>query len=83
MKSLTVDKKFIMICELLLPLVFPKNWNYEANIQEFTRRFIGELVEDYMICNTIERAIVRLPIADIHILLQNYDMFKTYVLETE
>ena len=83
MKSLTVDKKFIMICELLLPLVFPKNWNYEANIQEFTRRFIGELVEDYMIYNTIKRAIVRLPVDDIHILLQNYDMFKTYVLETE
>ena len=82
MKSLTVDKKFIMTCELVLPLVFPKNQNYKAHILELTVPFVRELVENELLVNSIIRRLVRLPIADIHILLQSYDMFKTYVLET-
>ena len=62
--------------------MFVKNQSCGEVIETFTLIFVKELIEDETFVNRVIRRLVRLPNADIHILLQNYDLFKTYVLET-
>ena len=83
MKSLTVDKKFIMTSDFVLPLVQEKNYNLRAHFQEFFLIFVKELIQNEGLVDRIIRRLARLSISDIHIILQSYNAFETYVLETE
>ena len=75
--QLTIDQKFVMTTNVILPAIIPDNPNYKDQVGTVLYEFVAQLVGPQ--APKITGMLIDLPINDIQLILQNYDLFKTRV----
>ena len=76
-QQLTIDQKFVMTTNVIFPAVIPDNPNYKDQVGTVLYEFVAQLVGPQ--APKITGMLIDLPINDIQLILQNYDLFKTRV----
>ena len=76
-QQLTIDQKFVMTTNVILPAIIPDNPNYKDQVGTVLYEFVAQLVGSQ--APKITGMLIDLPINDIQLILQNYDLFKTRV----
>jgi len=76
-QSLSLDQKFVMTTTVILPAIIPDNPNYKDQVGTVLYEFVAQLVGPQ--APKITGMLIDLPINDIQLILQNYDLFKTRV----
>merc|ERR1712173_539736 len=76
-QQLTLDQKYIMTANQILPAVVPENPNYKDQVGTVLYEFVSQLVGQK--APKITGMLIDLPINDIQLIMQNYDLFKTRV----
>ena len=76
-QQLTMDQRFIMTCNQILPAIVAENPNYKDQVGTVLYEFVNQLVGPQ--APKITGMLIDLPIADIQLIMQNYDLFKTRV----
>lgn len=76
-QSLTLDQKFVMTTNVILPAIIVDNPNYKDQVGTVLYEFVAQLVGPQ--APKITGMLIDLPINDIQLILQNYDLFKTRV----
>ena len=76
-QQLTMDQRFIMTCNQILPAIVSENPNYKDQVGTVLYEFVNQLVGPK--APKITGMLIDLPIADIQLIMQNYDLFKTRV----
>ena len=76
-QALSIDQKFVMTTTVILPAIIPDNPNYKDQVGTVLYEFVAQLVGPQ--APKITGMLIDLPINDIQLILQNYDLFKTRV----
>jgi hypothetical protein len=76
-QQLTIDQKYIMTTNAILPAIVPENPNYKDQVGTVLYEFVNQLVGPK--APKITGMLIDLPINDIQLIMQNYDLFKTRV----
>ena len=75
--QLTIDQKFVMTTNVILPAIIPDNPNYKDQVGTVLYEFVNQLVG--LKAPKITGMLIDLPINDIQLIMQNYELFKTRV----
>ena len=76
-QQLTIDQRYIMTANQILPAIVPENPNYKDQVGTVLYEFVNQLVGQK--APKITGMLIDLPINDIQLIMQNYDLFKTRV----
>ena len=76
-QQITLDQKYIMTTNQILPAIVPENPNYKDQVGTVLYEFVNQLVGQK--APKITGMLIDLPINDIQLIMQNYDLFKTRV----
>ena len=76
-QQLTIDQRYVMTTNVIQPAIIPENPNYKEQVGTVLYEFVAQLVGPR--APKITGMLIDLPINDIQLILQNYDLFKTRV----
>ena len=74
---MTIEQRYLMACHTILNAVVAENPNYKDQVGTVLYEFVNQLVGPK--APKITGMLIDLPIADIQLIMQNYDLFKTRV----
>merc|ERR1712113_76090 len=73
----TIDQKYLMTTNQILPAIVSENPNYKNQVGTVLYEFVHQLVGQN--APKVTGMLIDLPISDIQLIMQSYELFKTRV----